>query len=117
MSKKLPLLRRLELALSANSSESEKNKIYGLTDLVAQKIITSPNEEFFYGKELTHTSLSLNYNSKEILPENIQRGKKLAKILKSSISLPESQSKEYRKKMFGAMKYEFLTLKEFYQNE
>ncbi len=112
--KKVPLTKRLEVALTQTSSDIERDKVYGLLAKVARDVL-SEDQELFYGT-LTHQTLSLMYNRKTINPEEILEGKKLAEYLKSSINLPEpGNTQDYRGKMIKAMKVEYHVLRGYFE--
>ena len=62
--KKVPLTKRLEVALTQTSSDIERDKVYGLLTIVAKDVLIE-DQELFYGT-LTHETLSLTYNRKTI---------------------------------------------------
>ncbi len=114
MTKKLPLTKRLELALSQTTSEMERDNVYGLLAITAKNTLKY-DLDLFYGK-LTHESLNLSYNRKPISKENITVGKKLADYLTTSINLPQpGNSKDYRGKMIGAMGMEYTILRSYFE--
>ena len=113
MAKRLPLKKRLEIALTQTSSEWEKDKVYGLLAITARDVTIEP-QDLFYGT-LTHETLNLEYNRKPITPEDIQKGKQLADILFKSINLPQpSTTKDYRGKMIAAMDIEYKVLRRYF---
>jgi len=112
--KKVPLTKRLEVALTQTSSDIERDKVYGLLTIVAKDVLIE-DQELFYGT-LTHETLSLTYNRKTITSKDIQEGKDLAEYLRNSINLPEpGNTKDYRGKMIGAMKVEYDVLKRYFE--
>ncbi len=112
--KRVPLTKRLEVALTQTSSDSEKDTVYGLLAKVAKDVL-SEDEELFYGT-LTHQTLSLTYNRKPINSIEILEGKKLAEYLKSSINLPvPGNTQDYRGKMIKAMKVEYQVLRRYFK--
>ena len=114
MGKKVPLTRRLEIALSQTSSDFEKDKVYGLLAITGKNCLKE-EQDLFYGT-LTHETLSLTYNRKPINSNDIDEGRKLADYLKSSINLPESgNTKDYRGKMIAAMKIEYNVLRRYFE--
>lgn len=116
MAKKLPLLRRLELALLECDSETTRDTVYGKLYKIAKDSVSSKSD-FFYGK-LDQNSLSPVYNRKPISSQEVQNGKELANYLESRINLPESGKSKYREKMIHAMDIEFEKLKEYFtENE
>lgn len=70
----------------------------------------------FYGR-VNHETLSISYNRKTVFEEEVEKGKKLAEILQSSVNLPISGNKDYRKKMISAMEVEYDVLRGFLKNE
>ena len=82
--KKVPLTKRLEVALTQTSSDIERDKVYGLLTIVAKDVLIE-DQELFYGT-LTHETLSLTYNRKTITSKDIQEGKDLAEYLRNSIN-------------------------------
>ena len=116
MAKKLPLIRRLELALQECDSESSRKEVYGKLYKTAQEASTLKNSDLFYGR-INQNSLSPSYNRKPISPEEIEYGRDLAHFLENSINLPE-RGKGYREKMVRAMNVEFEKLVEYFsENE
>ena len=115
MAKKIPLLKRLELALTQTTSNSEKNEVYALLYKTAKNSISN-DLDLFYGR-VNHETLSISYNRKTIFEEEVEKGKKLAEILQSSVNLPISGNKDYRKKMISAMEVEYDVLRGFLKNE
>jgi len=114
MSKKVPLTKRLEVALTQTSSDSEKDKVYGLLYKTAKDVLNE-DEPMFYGR-LNHQSLSLVYNRKPISSEEIFLGKTLADYLNTSINLPQPGcSRDYRGKMIAAMQVEYRVLRDFFE--
>lgn len=112
--KRVPLTKRLEVALTQTSSEIERDNVYGLLAKVAKDVLVE-DQELFYGT-LTHESLSLTYNRKSINFNDIQEGKNLAEYLKNSINLPQpGNTKDYRGKMISAMKVEYDVLRSYFE--
>jgi len=114
MSKKVPLTKRLEVALSQTSSDVEKDKVYGLLAITGRDSLKK-ELEIFYGT-LTHETLSLTYNRKPISKEDIFNGKRLAEYLSTAINLPQAgTTKDYRGKMIAAMNMEYEVLQRYFK--
>ncbi len=113
MAKKLPLTRRLQIALGETSSNSEREVVFGLLHrYVASKIPRSLSADEFYG-QINHTTFSVEDNRKEISEQDRVQGRKLADYLTESVNLPEQNSPGYRKKMLQSMKFEYGLLREY----
>lgn len=112
MSKKLPLLRRLDVALAETSSDSEVDCIYGLLGRYVKDSKDVSRDEFY--SNLDYRTLSVIENRRSVSIDDIVAGRNIAEFLKSSVNLPKPGTKGYRDKMIQAMNFEYERINEFY---
>lgn len=116
MGKNLPLLKRLEIALSQGSSATSQDKYCGIVyeivnsekELILKNGIAYQDSFYSHIKPETFTQQLENENS-------IDKGKYLVEELRSRVVLPRpgGQVAGYRKKMKDAMDEEYRFLREY----
>ena len=114
MVKKLPILRRLEVALAETDSMTEIDEVYGLlgrycSELKCKKVTF---DSFYEG--MNHRTLSVIQNRRVVSLNDIERGKDIANYLNNTVSLPPKGEKGYRLKMLKVMEIEFKAFSEVY---
>ena len=118
MAKKIPLTRRLEIALGETSSNSEKDIVFGRLYKTATKVGSAKSCDEFYGTVVTQNALDPIYNRKEVSNDEVRKGKELSNFLNNSIIIPQAgATKDYRKKMKQAMEVEYNSLMRYFENE
>lgn len=114
MAKKLPILRRLEVALAETTSITETEEVYGLLGVYCSKIECNGIDLDKFYEGMNHKTLSVIQNRRKVSSVDIENGKNLAKYLKNIVVLPERGEKGYRAKMLTAMKTEFNAFNNMY---
>jgi hypothetical protein len=112
--KLIPLLKKVQITLDETSSDSEKSKVYMcFYDFVINNILDFDDFELFYKYA---KSRNLDFANTILDKNKAKMGKNIIELLQTSIYIPLTKHKDYKKKINDVLRFEFEILKEVAKN-